>query len=66
MSMAYACDRDGCDTFQRQERARSGWLTVFEVGPRDDPWHFCSADCLLLFFGRRAPGVEIMPGSGGG
>jgi len=62
MSQAYVCDRDGCDTFQRVERARAGWLTVCEMGTSrddDDPWHFCSADCLLLFFGQRPAGEEV-------
>lgn len=58
MSAAYACDRDGCDTFQRAERARSGWVRVTELGV-DRAWEFCSHDCLLLFFGQRPPGEEL-------
>jgi len=58
MSLAYACDKDGCDTYQHQERARGGWLTVHELGA-EKVWHFCSSDCLLLFFGQRSPGEEL-------
>lgn len=75
MSLAYACDREGCDTFQRTEQARGGWLTVHEldsgamrtISERDPekPWHFCSVDCLLAFFGRRSPLQDLTPGQGG-
>jgi hypothetical protein len=58
MSLAYACDGEDCDTYQHQERARSGWLTVCELG-NERTWHFCSVDCLLLFFGQRSPGEEL-------
>jgi len=63
--MAYACDRDGCDSYQHQARARAGWLSVVELGHDDRLWHFCSTDCLLMHFGRRAPGEEIPFHQGG-
>lgn len=58
MSMAYACDREGCETYQRSERARAGWVTVMELGV-ERTWHFCSHDCLLVFFAGRSPGETV-------
>jgi hypothetical protein len=58
MSLAFACDRDQCDSFQRSENARAGWLTVMELGV-DRTWHFCSHDCLLTFFAGRPPGETV-------
>jgi hypothetical protein len=60
MSLAYACDRAGCDTWHRAEHIRAGWLTVVERHEdRDRDFQFCSVDCLLLHFGARSPGQEI-------
>lgn len=64
MSMAYACDQSGCDSHQKTSQARAGWLTVHELGT-EAVWHFCSADCLLLFFGQRPAGEDLTPGQRG-
>lgn len=52
--LATHCDRDGCDTWQRVDTdiRDPAWLTVREQGTDQ---HFCSADCLLAHYGRRAP-----------
>ena len=53
MSLARHCDGLNCDTWQRLDsEIRQDWIDVSEEGEQT---HFCSADCLLLFYARRAP-----------
>lgn len=47
MSLAYHCDREGCDTWQRLPSANPLWLVVSGgVGNRAPDSHFCCLDCL--------------------
>lgn len=48
------CDNDGCQTWASRNMAlESGFLIVNELGAQES--HFCSHDCLITHYAKRAP-----------
>ncbi|MGH3095490.1 MAG: hypothetical protein ACRDMV_05755 [Streptosporangiales bacterium] len=60
MSLAWLCDKQGCDTWQRlpDECIPRGWLVV-ATGDDGDEQHFCSIECLLVHHAQFEPLEEM-------
>lgn len=49
MSLAYHCDRDGCDTWiKRDAGIPNGFVSIYDSSDDYEPIaHCCSIDCLM-------------------
>lgn len=46
--IALHCDRDGCDTWQRQDSGMGCFITLtFAPWLDEDANHFCTLDCVM-------------------
>lgn len=60
MTNALHCDKDGCDTWEKEpedEDSPHGSWFVLTTSDSFKEWHFCSKDCLM-FWSANAPAVS--------
>lgn len=59
--MAYHCDRDGCDSWQRLPTANPLWLVLKGgSGSLARESHFCTLDCLMHWAAERSAPTETV------
>lgn len=60
MTLAYHCDWEGCDSWQRIRGVHAiGWL---KLSTEDDqvPNHFCTLDCLMQWAAAHSEPTETL------